>query len=36
MCGKSYNKDYLGYICVDEIGKAALPRIISPKPLQSC
>ena len=29
MCGKSYNKDYLGYICVDEIGKLLSPHYLT-------
>lgn len=30
MCGKSYNKDYLGYICVDEMGRLLSPHYLSP------
>ena len=29
MCGKSYNKDYLGYICVDEMGKLLSPHYLT-------
>ena len=29
MCGKSYNKDYLGYICVDEMGRLLSPHYLT-------
>ena len=29
MCGKSYNKDYLGYICVDEMGWLLSPHYLT-------
>ena len=29
LCGKSYNRDYLGYLCVDEIGNIIRPNYIS-------
>lgn len=28
-CNKSYNKDYLGYICVDEMGKLLSPHYLT-------
>lgn len=27
LCGKSYNRDYLGYLCVDEIGNIIRPQL---------
>lgn len=38
LCGKSYVKDYLGYVCVNEIGAILKPNYIStsfPKPLEA-
>ena len=29
LCGKSYNRDYLGYLCVDEIGNIIRPNYVS-------
>ena len=29
LCGKSYNRDYLGYLCVDEIGHIIRPNYVS-------
>ena len=29
MCGKNYNKDYLGYICVDEMGWLLSPHYLT-------
>ena len=29
MCGKSYDKDYLAYICVDEMGKLLSPHYLT-------
>lgn len=29
LCGKSYNQDYLGYLCVDEIGNIIRPNYVS-------
>ena len=29
VCNKSYNKDYLGYICVDEMGKLLSPHYLT-------
>ena len=29
MCGKSYNKDYPGYICLDEMGKRLSPHYLT-------
>ena len=26
LCGKSYNREYLGYLCVDEIGNIIRPK----------
>ena len=29
LCGKSYNREYLGYLCVDEIGNIIRPNYVS-------
>lgn len=29
LCGKCYNKDYLGYLCVDEVGNLIRPNYVS-------
>ena len=29
LCSKSYNRDYLGYLCVDEIGNIIRPNYVS-------
>ena len=29
LCGKSYNREYLGYLCVDKIGNNIRPNYIS-------
>ena len=28
LCGKSYNREYLGYLCVDEIGNIIRPKLL--------
>lgn len=38
LCGKCYNNDYLGYLCVDEVGNIIRPNYVSeqfPKLLKS-
>ena len=29
LCGRSYNKEYLGYVCVDVIGNLIKPNYVS-------
>ena len=29
LCGKSYNRDYLGHLCADEIGNIIRPNYVS-------
>lgn len=29
LCGRCYNKEYLGYLCVDEVGNILRPNYIS-------